>query len=232
MDTLKNILKDLLGNDFRLNEALRLETLKKFWPLVYGQSRQIYPSAYDSRKKILTLTAKTSILAHNERYAIPRLIESYKNYCPNITIKEIRLSANGFAAPPEEPLPDKTDRRKVCPVCKQKFWGGGSICVLCRNKKEARLEAEILRCLAETPWVRYRDIKTALPQISEAQFNQTLAELQAETLAWLWHNPDKSAAVNYVLLKTGFTPAKINDKIILENLPKKLYKLIYETQGA
>ena len=101
------------------------------------------------------------------------------------------------------------------------------MCVLCRNARDRQIEIEIRNYLDEAPWARYRDICRTLPHISEKHFEHTLCDLREETLYYLWRTPDKTAALKYIMLKTGFTPAQINDKIIQENLPKKLHKLIY-----
>jgi hypothetical protein len=175
----------------------------------------------------LFLAAASAAWAQQGQYFRQVIIDKCQTLCPRIVIKEIKIKATGYVEPQKSGVANESYQQKNCVVCGQKFWGGGNICILCQNKKDRKIDAKIQRYLNEAPWARYRDIKDALPQISEARFNNARAELQEEILFWLWREPEKSAAVKYIMLKTGFTPDKINDNIIKEHLPKKLHKLLY-----
>ncbi|GBR73375.1 protein DUF721 [Candidatus Termititenax aidoneus] len=226
MNSLGEILQRLLGRNYQLRDGLALETLKAAWPQVAAGNLKLQPCAY--KNKTLFLASASAAWAQQGQYFRPVILEKYRTLCPQIVIKEIKIKATGYVEPQKPDRPDNSYPQKVCAVCGQKFWGGGRVCILCQNKKDRKIDAEIRRCLDEAPWARYRDIKDTLPQIGETRFNGVLSELQEEILFWLWRTPEKSAAVKYIMLKTGFTPDKINDNIIKEHLPKKLHKLLYE----
>ncbi|MDR2428727.1 MAG: DUF721 domain-containing protein [Candidatus Margulisbacteria bacterium] len=226
MHSLSEILQRLLGNNYQLRDGLALETLKTVWPQVAGGNLKLQPCNYQN--KTLFLAAASAAWAQQGQFFRQVIIDKCKTLCPRIEIKEVKIKATGYVEPQKSSAPDNSYPQKICAVCGQKFWGGGPVCILCQNKKDEKIDAEILHCLAEAPWARYRDVQSALPLVSETRFNSILSALQEETLFWLWRAPEKSAAVKYVLLKTGFTPDKINDNIIREHLPKKLYKLLYK----
>ncbi|MDR1452359.1 MAG: DUF721 domain-containing protein [Candidatus Margulisbacteria bacterium] len=226
MNSLGEILQRLLGSNYQLRDGLALETLKNVWPQVAGGSLKLQPCAY--KNKTLFLAAASAAWAQQGQYFRQTIIDKCQALCPRIAVKEIKIKATGYIEPQKSGRPDKFYQQKICAVCGQKFWGGGRVCILCQNKKDQKIDAQILHCLNEAPWARYRDVKDALPRVSEARFNGVLAVLQEEIFFGLWRAPEKSAAVKYVLLRTGFTPDKINDNIIREHLPKKLYKLLYK----
>ena len=133
------------------------------------------------------------------------------------------------------------DRRPVCPQCGQRFEGGGTICVFCRNTAQKEREAKIAAYLAEAPWAKYLDICADWPEIAEEDFRQAKQKLQQQTLDTLqrlffeFYKKKPSApvlaraeqlAVKYTLLKTGLTPAQINDNILAGHLKRNIYKFI------
>jgi len=133
------------------------------------------------------------------------------------------------------------DRRPVCPQCGQRFEGAQTVCVFCRNTAQKAREAEIAAYLAEAPWAKYPDIHADWPEIAEEDFWQAKQKLQQQTLDALqrlffeFYKQKPSApilaraeqlAVKYTLLKTGLTPAQINDNILASHLKRNLYKFI------
>jgi hypothetical protein len=225
MNSLGEIFQRLLGKNYQLRDGLALETLKAAWPRIAAGNLKLQPCDYKNRT--LFLAAASAAWVQQGQYFRQVIIDKCQTLCPRIVIKEIKIKATGYVKPQKPGAADKSYQQKICAVCKQKFWGSGNICIFCQNKKDHKIDAKIRRCLDEAPWARYRDVKDALPQISEMRFNNVRTELQEEILFWLWREPEKSAAVKYIMLKTGFTPDKINDNIIKENLPKKLRELLY-----
>ena len=221
MDTLKGLLQKVLGRNYRLTDAQRLAELQANWAAGLGNIR---PAAY--RNKVLYLAADSAAAAHHARLAYKTIIDEYKKLCPGIEIRDIKIQT-GISPKANSPLKAPATHAHTCPSCGQRYTGAGSVCVLCRNNREAKAESEIRRYLDDAPWARYRDIQQTLPHISEERFEHTLCDLREETIYYLWRFPEETAAIRYIMLKTGFTPEQINDKIIQEHLPKKLHRLIY-----
>ncbi|GBR77427.1 protein DUF721 [Candidatus Termititenax dinenymphae] len=227
METLANTLKRILNRDYRFNEIMCMERLKAAWLQAAGAGFKAQPQDY--KNKTLYCAAVNSSWADNARFQEQALIEKYKTCCPDIVIKKIQFKGTGYVEP--ESKQNKKEERRVCPACGEKFIGTENVCILCRNKKEQKEIKAVLKYLADTPWARYQDIKADLPQITEERFYKVQYDLREEMLYSLWRNPNQAAAVKYVMLKTGLSPDKINDKIVTEGMPKKLYKLIYEHEG-
>ncbi|GBR72368.1 protein DUF721 [Candidatus Termititenax spirochaetophilus] len=223
---MKNILRRLLGGDLRLQEALALSQLKNSWTQV-AQNNLLHIQPYKYKNKMLYFQAKSAVAGYDTRFFSQLIIDKYKEFCPGIIIREIKIDHTG-GMEPDTPEEHKTAERRICPVCGDKYFGGDSICVLCQNKRDAKIDAKITAYLNEAPWARYSDILADFPQTEETRFLRIRLEMQEETLFYLWRKPDEKQAVKYILLKTGLTPDKINDNIIKEQLPKKLHKMIYE----
>ena len=220
MDTLKNILQKALGTR-RLTEALQLAELKANWAAGLGN---IQPVNY--KNKVLFLAAESAAAAHHARLAQQTIISEYKKLCPHIEIKEIKIQNHRDKNASEIESVKGAAICRPCPSCGRKYSGEGSVCIFCLNERSKKMDTEIRHYLDEAPWARYRDIRQTLPHISEERFEKVLCDLREETLFWLWRSPDETAAIKYIMLKTGFTPDKINDNIIKEHLPKKLHGLM------
>jgi hypothetical protein len=202
METLASILKRVLGNDYRINDAVRLEKLKNSWPQVADNRLKLQPCAY--KNKVLFLAAEDSARAHDALFFKQVIIDKYKVLNPNITIKDVRIQGTGYkpaaAARQEEtagePPPEisgraerliykarqlaQNDRRRACPVCGERFDGTGAVCIRCVNIKNEREEKTVLDNLAEAPWAKYEEFN--LPSISLERFNRIKRDLRARTL--------------------------------------------------
>ncbi|MDR1998189.1 MAG: DciA family protein [Candidatus Margulisbacteria bacterium] len=272
METVGEILRQILGGDYRLREALCLEKLQKAWPQVADDSlgQRVQPSAY--KNKTLFLTASSSVWAQQVVFYKQLIMTKYKALEPGIEIKEIRVRSGQVSVPektvpadqpeagepPDSPEADpgtklqriirkagrwlRRDRRRICPVCQRRFEGTEAVCIFCRNQAQAARDARIARYLAETPWVKYAEIRADLPDTREEDFWRVRQKLQQQTLDALRRLffeyyqrplPERAReqalrqAAYYVLLKTGLTPDKIDDNIISGQLSRKLYKFIY-----
>ena len=203
MENMASIIKRVLGNDYRINDAVRLEKLKNSWPQVADDRLKLQPCAY--KNKVLFLAAEDSARAHDALFFKQIIIDKYKTLNPNIEIKDVRIQGTGYKpisaarqkqSVAEEPPPEisgrierllykakqlaKNDKRGVCPVCGERFEGTGAVCIRCVNKKNEQEEKIILNNLEEAPWAGYEEFQ--LPSINSERFSRIKRDLRARTL--------------------------------------------------
>jgi hypothetical protein len=131
-------------------------------------------------------------------------------------------------------------RTQICERCGNTYRGTNpKECVFCEEKNLQQKQSKIIRILKEAPWADYEGVKQQGDGISERVFYQTKNSFRAKIKEKVYlgiYTAGKNRAVDkkilkgkimdYVSLRTGLTPDKINDKIIAEVYGKRKIRLL------
>ncbi|MBU0581479.1 MAG: DUF721 domain-containing protein [Candidatus Margulisbacteria bacterium] len=132
-------------------------------------------------------------------------------------------------------------RQQSCKQCGKTYRGTNpAICLNCEEKNKQHRRELVAKLLKEVPWATFESLRKELKTIGEPVFFQIKEELRRkkyDTLrqaifAYLKQNqPQQGEALKrqileYVALRSGLTPDKINDKIIQEILGNRKTRLL------
>ncbi len=121
----------------------------------------------------------------------------------------------------------------VCKICGESYQGTHpKICLRCEELIRDKKRGQIERLLREAPWVKYEGAKADLPGISQWLFDDVkdlvrrkqADVLRRETFNYLARPTARSRAelkkliVQYVAIRSGLTPDRINAKIIEQTI--------------
>lgn len=134
------------------------------------------------------------------------------------------------------------DTRPICPICGQRFQGMDAICIDCKNDDLGTKDRDIVEYLLEAPWSRYSDILQDNPGTEELHYHRIKEKLTArkhDKLQALYFEYTKlpttklktvleKEVLAFVMLKTGLPPGKINEPVIRQYIPSRLYTTLYK----
>jgi len=129
----------------------------------------------------------------------------------------------------------------VCKKCGQAYRGTHpKLCQTCEEDVRQAKKRKVAGLLSETPWATFSSLKTELKSIGEDSFLEIKDELRRRkhdtVLRGIFNYLDRPEPRNksrlqqqileYVELRSGLTPDKINDKIIQETLGSRKVRLL------
>ncbi len=137
----------------------------------------------------------------------------------------------------------KYEKRDSCRICGLKINPGETRCFKCKHLSVSQMEDKVHRYLQEAPWSRHQDIVKDFPEVGEDAyhvFKEHLIKRLEDKLKNYCYNKErinqkeskaiKLLSLRLVMLKSGLTPEKINDKIIKEVLGNRSYQAIFMAQ--
>ena len=128
-----------------------------------------------------------------------------------------------------------------CPQCARLFQGKNTVCLDCSLKLQAFEETKIFQRLREVPWTQYETNKNEL-KVGKRTFIGIKEILKSELKEHLFaiaygreKNIKKSQVRkmirDYVSLKTGMSPAEMNDSLIRQTLGKRFSDKLLDNKG-
>ncbi|MFC1516992.1 DUF721 domain-containing protein [Candidatus Margulisiibacteriota bacterium] len=132
-------------------------------------------------------------------------------------------------------------RKQTCQECSKEYVGTNpKLCMKCEEKQRQQKRDEVARLLQEVPWAGFENIKSDLKRVGENTFYEIKSELRKkkhdllrkEIFSYLEQPAQRKKAallrliLEYVSLRSGLTPDKINDKIIQEILGTRKVRLL------
>jgi len=142
----------------------------------------------------------------------------------------------------KEMLYRQQDNRKSCPICEEKFEGTGTICLHCQSEHLHTEDVKIQDYLVEAPWSRFQDIKKDYDNVDEIHYHIVKDKLINKTrdkIQSLYYENYETKKANliqelrkriflFVSLKTGLTPDKIQESVIINEIGKKMYGVVFK----
>lgn len=133
----------------------------------------------------------------------------------------------------------KEKGHKECIECGAIFFGEKEVCYRCQQAEKYDKIKDLIKCLSKTPWINPEEMgvsdgeshenfllcKSILLREKEERLRNCTAfkkEIDINEKQYL-----KLIAQEYVEIKTGFKPNELNEDVMKNNLPQRVYKLLF-----